>query len=185
MGYLENETLCFTKVTEHNNIGFDHKVVEDEDGKEDGKKAVTNSKEEASKKGARRKAKRDAARALLFAAIYALSAPVSMSVFVPGSSAALPGLFAAMLGLSAAMPALSAAIPRLFVAVPGLFAAVPGLFAAVPRLSAFTSVSVPVLGLSIIIPPSKSLSVLLGSSPLPFPTLSLPKIPTPNLAIET
>lgn len=52
MEYLEDGVFCFTEVTEYDNIGFDHKVVEDEDGKEDGKKRVTNSEEEASKKKA-------------------------------------------------------------------------------------------------------------------------------------
>lgn len=49
-GYLKNGASCFTKVTKYDNIGFDHKVVENENGKKDGKKAVINSEEEASKK---------------------------------------------------------------------------------------------------------------------------------------
>ena len=52
MRYLEDGTPCFIKVTEHDNTGFDRKVVEDEDGEEDDKEAVTNSEEEASKKSA-------------------------------------------------------------------------------------------------------------------------------------
>ena len=49
-GYPEDGALCFTKVTEHENTGFDCKVVADEDGKEDGEEAVTNSEEKTSKK---------------------------------------------------------------------------------------------------------------------------------------
>ena len=48
--YLEDGTSHFTKVTKHNNINFDCKVFNNEDGKKDGKEAVTNSEEEASKK---------------------------------------------------------------------------------------------------------------------------------------
>ena len=47
--YLEDKASYFTKVIEHDNIGFDCKVVKDEDGKEDSKKAVTNLEEEARK----------------------------------------------------------------------------------------------------------------------------------------
>ena len=50
MGYLEDRVPCFTKVTKHNNIGFDRKVVEDEDGEEDGKETVIELKQETSKK---------------------------------------------------------------------------------------------------------------------------------------
>lgn len=60
-GYLENRAPYFSKVTEHNNINFNRKIVEDEDNKEDGKEAVTNSEEETSKKRARRKAKKNVA----------------------------------------------------------------------------------------------------------------------------
>ena len=52
MGYLEDKAYHFTKVTEHNNIGFDYKVIEDEDGKEDSKEVITNLEEETSKKRA-------------------------------------------------------------------------------------------------------------------------------------
>lgn len=48
--YLEDGAPCFTKVTEHNNNNFDHKVVWDKNGKKDGKEVVTNSEKEASKK---------------------------------------------------------------------------------------------------------------------------------------
>ena len=84
-GYLEDGARYFTKITEHNNTGFDRKVVKDEDGEEDSKEAVTNSEEEASKKKAQRKAKRGAARvrALWLAAMPGLSAPTSASVPVP------------------------------------------------------------------------------------------------------
>lgn len=51
-GYLEIGAFHFTKVTEHDNISFDYKVIKDENGKEDGKKVVTNSEEEVSKKKA-------------------------------------------------------------------------------------------------------------------------------------
>lgn len=47
--YLKNRAPCFFKVTEHNNICFDYKIIEDENGKEDGKEMVTNLEEEASK----------------------------------------------------------------------------------------------------------------------------------------
>ena len=50
MGYLENGAPPFTNVIEHDNIGFDCKIVENEDGEKDGKEAVINSEEEASKK---------------------------------------------------------------------------------------------------------------------------------------
>lgn len=50
--YHEDEASHFTKVTEYNNIGFDHKVVEDEDGKKDSKKTITNLAKEANKKKA-------------------------------------------------------------------------------------------------------------------------------------
>ena len=49
-GYLEDRATRFTKFTEYNNSSFDHKVVEDEDGKEDGEEVVTDSEEEVSKK---------------------------------------------------------------------------------------------------------------------------------------
>lgn len=52
MRYLEDGVPNFTKMTKDNNIGFDCKVIEDEDGKEDGKEAFTNSEEEARKKRA-------------------------------------------------------------------------------------------------------------------------------------
>ena len=53
IGYLENGTPCFIEVTEYDNISFDSKVVEDEDGKKElGKKAVIDSEEKASKKKA-------------------------------------------------------------------------------------------------------------------------------------
>lgn len=35
--YLEDGAFSFIAVTEHDNISFDHEVVEDEDGKENGK----------------------------------------------------------------------------------------------------------------------------------------------------
>ena len=31
--YLEDEPFCFTKITKYDNLSFDNKVVEDEDGK--------------------------------------------------------------------------------------------------------------------------------------------------------
>lgn len=49
-GYLENGSSCFIKVTEHDNIDFDHKILEDEDSKKDSKKAVINSEEKTRKK---------------------------------------------------------------------------------------------------------------------------------------
>lgn len=59
MGYLENAAPCFIKVIEHNNIGFDHKVVEDKNGKQDGKEAITDSEKEINKKKAQDKVKKD------------------------------------------------------------------------------------------------------------------------------
>lgn len=50
--YLEDGAPHFTKVTKHDNTGFDCKVVSDEDGEENGKETVTNSEEEVSKKRA-------------------------------------------------------------------------------------------------------------------------------------
>lgn len=47
--YLKNGALHFIKVIEYNNINFNCKIVEDEDGKDDGKKRVPNLKEEAKK----------------------------------------------------------------------------------------------------------------------------------------
>ena len=52
IGYLEDRALCFTEVTEHDNTGYNRKMVEDEDGEEDGKEAVTDLEEEVSKKRA-------------------------------------------------------------------------------------------------------------------------------------
>ena len=52
MEYLEDGAPYFIEVIEYNNISFDYKIVEDEDGKEDSKEAVTNSEEETSKKRA-------------------------------------------------------------------------------------------------------------------------------------
>ena len=52
MEYLEDGVLCFTKVTKHNNIDLNHKMVEDKDGEEDAKEASTNSDEEIRKKKA-------------------------------------------------------------------------------------------------------------------------------------
>ena len=63
MGYLEDGVSRFTEITEHNNTGFDHKVVEDKDGEEDSEEAVTTLEEEASKKRAQHKAKKDTAQA--------------------------------------------------------------------------------------------------------------------------
>ena len=51
-GYLENFVFCFIEVTEHYNIGFNCKVVKNEDGKEDSKEAVINSEKKASKEWA-------------------------------------------------------------------------------------------------------------------------------------
>lgn len=50
--YLEDGAFCFTKVIKHDNIGFDRKMVDNENGKEDGKEAVTNSEVEVRKKTA-------------------------------------------------------------------------------------------------------------------------------------
>ena len=193
-GYLEDGALCFNEVTEHDNTGFNSKVVEDEDGEEDGKEVVTNSEEEASKKRARRKAKSNAARAraLLLAAMPGSSALASASVPVPGSSApasasiSVPGSSTAMLGSSAPasvsipMPGLSAAMPESSVAMPGSSVAMPELSAIMPGLSAPTSASVLMPELSAPVPPSAPM--LPGSSSLPFPVLSSPKTPTPDLA---
>lgn len=52
MKYLKDGVSYFIKITEHNNIGFDCKVIENKDGKKDGKETITNSKEEISKKKA-------------------------------------------------------------------------------------------------------------------------------------
>ena len=189
IGYLKNEATCFTEIIEHDNTGFDCKMVENEDGEKDDKEAVTNSEEKASKKRARRKTKRDAARARallpavvsrlsiptsasipvlrLFAAMPRFSVLSSTSIFMPRSSTAIPES-------SAAVPGSSVIVPRLSVAMPGLSATMPGL-----SVSAFAFVSVPELSA----PVSLSAPVLLGSSPLLFPVLSLPKTLIPNLAV--
>lgn len=82
MEYLEDGASYFTKVTKYDNIGFNHKAVEDEDGEEDSKEAVTNLDEEASKKRVQHKAKRDTAQTqvLLLAAVLGLFALLSVSV---------------------------------------------------------------------------------------------------------
>lgn len=102
---------CFTEVSEHNNTGFDYKIVGDKDGKKDGKGAVTNSEEEASKKRAQPKAKRDAlwAQALLLIAMPVLSASTSASVPVTELSATLPELFVLAFA-SILIPGLSSAM---------------------------------------------------------------------------
>ena len=181
--YLEDRALYFTQVTEHDNTSFDHEVVEDKDDEEDGKEAVTDLEEEASKKRVRGKVKRYAVRgrALLLTALLGLSAPASAFIPLPGLSAAMPRLsapifvFVSMLGLSAAMPESSAVVP-------GSFVTVPELSVAMPELSALASASVPMPGLSALVFPS--MPVLPRSSTLFFPTLSLPKTSTPNLAAE-
>ena len=108
-----------------------------------------------------------------------LSAPVSASVPVPGSSAAVPGL-SAPASASVPVPGSSAAMPESSAAVPGSSVAVPESSAAVPGSSAPASASVPVPGSSALVPPSAP--ILPGSSPLLFPALSSPKTPTPDLA---
>lgn len=52
MRYLKDKVSYFIDLTEHDNIGFDCKVVKDENGKEDGEEAVIDSKEEMYKKKA-------------------------------------------------------------------------------------------------------------------------------------
>ena len=169
-------------------------MVEDKDGEEDSEEAVTDSEEEASKKRARRKTKRNVgrARALLLAAmpgssalastfvpIPGSSAPTSASVPVPGSSAAVPRS-SAPTSASVPMPGLSAAVPKLSATVLGSSVAIPESSATMPGSSTPSSASIPMPGSSTSIPPSAPM--LPGSSPLPFPTLSLPKTPTPDLA---
>ena len=112
---MEDRAPCFNKVTEYNNISFDHKVVEDKDSKKDGKEVVINLEEEASKKKAYYKTKRNAVWALLLATMLRLFALISIFILIPGLSIAMPKL-------SAAIPGLSAVMPRLFVAMPGSFA---------------------------------------------------------------
>lgn len=167
IGYLKDKALCFTKVTEHNNIGFNRKVVENENGKKDGKETVINSEEEMSKKRVQRKIKRDAARVLFFAAVLKLSALTSASDSVPGLSVTLPGSFPAIPGSSIAMPGLSAALL--------------GSSAALLRLSTPLSASVFMPGMSAFVPPSVSAPVFPRLSPLLFLILSLSKTPMPNL----
>ena len=165
IGYLKDGASRITEVTKYNNIGFDYKVVEDEDSKEDSKEAVTNLEEKASKKRAQHKAKRDAAwaRALLFAAVFGLSAPASASILVSGLFTVAPRLSAPafvsvpMPGLSAAMLKSSAAVPGSSVAVPGLSTDLFGLSATVSGLSAPASAFVPMPGLSAPVPPSAPL----------------------------
>ena len=185
--YLDDGAPCFTKVPEQDNTSFGQKRVENEDGEKDGKEAVIDSEEEASKKRARYKAKRNTARvrALFLAVVPRLSAPSSASVPVPGSSAALPRssaptfTFVPVTGLSADMSESSAAMLRSFVAMPGSSVAVLRLSAIMPLLSAPVSASVSVPGLSTLV--LLSTPMLLRSSSLPFPILSLPKTPTPDL----
>lgn len=168
MGYLKNGAQRFTKVTEYNKIGFNHKTVEDKDGKENSKEAITNSEEKVRKKKAQRKAKKDAMRALLLVAMPRLSTLTFASIFVLRLSTTVPELSAAVLGLSVAMPRSSTAMPRLSTAVPGLFA--------------LTSAFVSLPGLSALLLPSLSAPVLSELSLLLFPVLFLPKILTPDLA---
>ena len=177
MRYLEDEAFCFTEVTKYDNIGFDHKVVQVEDGKEDGKETITDSEEEASKKKVWSKAMRDMSRALLLVAIPGLFASISASV-------SMPGLFITVLGWSSAISGLSATIPRLSIAMLELFAAMPGLSVTVFRLFTPASASVIVPGSSTPIFLSVSAPILPKLSPLPFPILFLPKIPMPNLAAK-
>ena len=182
-GYLKDEAPCFIEVIEYDNTGFDHKVVEDKDGKEDGKEVVTDSEEETSKKRARCKAKRDVvwAPVLLLADMPGLSAPASASMPVLGSSAAVPGsstlVFASVLMLRS-----SVAVLELSAAMPGSSVAVLESLAIVLGLSALESASVPLPRSSAPVPLSKPM--LSELSPLPFPTLSSPKTLMPNLAAE-
>ena len=173
MEYLENGVLCFIEVIEDNNISFDRKMVEDEDGKEDGKEAVTVLEEEASKKMAQDKTKKYAVRVLLFAAIPRLSAPASAFIPVLELSAAILRLSAAMSRSSVAMPELSATIPESPATELGSSVAVPESVIAILGFSAPMSMSVPVPELSILVLPSASALVLPGSSLLPFPALLL------------
>ena len=180
--YLEDGDPHFTEVTKHNHIGFDRKEFEDGDSKEDSKKAIIDLEEETRKKRAWRKAKKDAmwAQTLLLAAVPRLFTLASASVLVLGFSATVPELSALasasilVLGLSATIPELSAIMPGSSLAMSRLSAVVPGLSAAMPGLSAPVFEFIPMPGLS----------VLPRLSPLLFPTLSLPKIPAPNLAAE-
>lgn len=171
MGYLEDSVSCFIKITKPDNIGFDPKMVKDEDGKENDKEAVIDSKEKASRKKAQCKAKRDVAWVLLLIAMPRLSDLMSASVLMPGLSAAMlessiptfisisiSGLFTVVSKLSAAVLKLFAAVPGLFVAVPRLFAGVPEFSSVVPKLFvAITKLSVAVPGFS----PAASASVFM------------------------
>ena len=191
IGYLENGAPCFIKAIEYDNISFDCKVVEDEDGEEDGKEIVTNSEEDASKKQAWYKPKKDVAQALLLIVMPGLSVFAFASVSVLRLSVAMPGLSAAMLGLSTIVPEfatdvlrLSTTLLRLSIAVSGLSAAISKLSIFVLRLSAPMSASVLMFGLSVSFPLFGSIPLFLRSSPLLFLALSLLKIPMPNLAAK-
>lgn len=48
--YLEDRTLCFTKITEHDNVDFNFQMIEDDNNKKNGKKAVTDLEKKGSKK---------------------------------------------------------------------------------------------------------------------------------------
>ena len=58
MMYYEERAFHFIKATKYNNISFDRKVVENENGKKDSKKTITNLEKEANKKKAQYKAKK-------------------------------------------------------------------------------------------------------------------------------
>ena len=181
MGYLKDGAPRSIEITEYNNTVFNCKVVENEFGQENYKEVVTNSEEKASKKKAQYKSKKNTARAqaLFFVAVPGLSALTSASVLVLGLSAAVPGS-SAPTSASVPIPGLSAAVPESSIAVLELSVAVPALSATMLGSSAPTSISVPVPGSSVSVP--LSTPVFPGLSPLPFPALSLPKTPMPDLA---
>lgn len=200
--YLEDRDFYFIKIFKYNNISFDCKIIEDEDSKEDDKKTVTDLEKKTSKKKAWHKAKKDTARALLVVAISELSIPMFTSIFVLG-------LFATITELSATMLELSTILLRLSTAILGISAIMSGLFTPtsisvyIRKLLVFIPLSIPasasvlIPGLFILVPLSafalmpklfflftSLYTLVFRSSFLLFLTLSLPKIPMPDLTAE-
>lgn len=145
MGYQEDEAICFIKVTKHDNISFNCKVVENEDGEKDVKEAVINLEEEANKKSIQWKAKKDVVQVLLLVAMSRLSTPASTFVFISRSSTVMPGLSTVIFGLSTVMPKLTTIMLRFSVAKLRLFTTMLGFYIAVSRLFISRSTSVFVL----------------------------------------
>lgn len=145
MGYQKDEAICFTKVTKYDNIGFNCKVVENEDSEKDVKETVIDLEEEASKKNIQCKAKKDVVQVLLLVAMSRLSTPTSTFVFISGSSTVIPRLSTVISGLSTVMPKLTTTMFRFSVAKLRLFTTMLGFYIVVSRLFSSRSAFVLVL----------------------------------------